>query len=248
MGIRSGDPRARGRQRRNRVCRANNMARTVMEQLIRYGEVRRGRLGFTIQDLTPALAAPWLAGGYARRGGVSDRPGSPAEKAGIKPGDVVLAVDGRPLRGSTDLRNQIGLARVGDEVELKLARDKKELTVRVRIAGRTDATASGEATPAGEASPAAQQALAGTVVQDIRPGMPMFGKVEGVVVVEVEPGSPAWSRGLRAGDIIIAINRKPVRNIAEFNVALGPHGTEQTERTLALDVLRGDRALFLVIG
>ena len=212
----------------------SNMARAVVDQLIRYGEVRRGRLGVEIQDLTPDLAVtlglpPSVAGAVVTR----VEPGSPAEKAGVKAGDVVLAVDGSPLRGSADLRNRIGLMRVGEDVELKLVRDEKERTVQVEVVPTEEAAA--------ETSPASM-ALAGAAVRDIGPDMPEYGKTEGVVVAEVEPGSPAWSQGLRPGDIITAVNRKPVHNVSEFNAAIGAGG-----RALAFDVRRGDQQLFLVI-
>ena len=84
--------------------------------------------------------------------------------------------------------------------------------------------------------------LRGAVVRDIGPGMPMYGKVQGVVVAEVEDGSPAAARGLRAGDVIVAVNRKPVRNVAEFQAAL-----QEAGRVAALDVLRGDMSLFILI-
>ena len=212
----------------------SNMARAVMEQLAEYGEVRRGRLGIQIQDLTPDLAAVLGLPADARGAVVTlVEPGSPADKAGVKPGDVVLAVNGRPLRDAADLRNRIGLLRVGEQVELKLVREGKEHAVRAQIASPEREAAA--------ASPAAM-ALSGAVVLDISPDMPMSGKVQGVVVAEVAPGSPAWSHGLRPGDVIVAVNRKPVRNLAEFNAAIS-----QAERAVALDVLRGDQPLFLVI-
>ena len=205
-----------------------------MEQLAEYGEVRRGRLGIQIQDLTPDLAAVLGLPADARGAVVTlVEPGSPADKAGVKPGDVVLAVNGRPLRDAADLRNRIGLLRVGEQVELKLVREGKEHAVRAQIASPEREAAA--------VSPAAM-ALSGAVVLDISPDMPMSGKVQGVVVAEVAPGSPAWSHGLRPGDVIVAVNRKPVRNLAEFNAAIS-----EAERAVALDVLRGDQPLFLVI-
>jgi serine protease Do/serine protease DegQ len=222
----------------------SNMTLTVMEQLIGYGEVRRGRLGFGIQDLTPDLAAT-LGLPPDSRGAVVTQvePGSPADKAGIRPRDVVVAVNGRPLRGASDLRNHVGLARVGEELELTLLRDGQQRTARARVGG-TNSTASGDTGRMERDANRLRPALAGATVRDIAPGMPMHGKIEGVVVVEVEPGSPAAARGLRPGDVIVAINRNPVRNVAELSAALGPG----TRRPLALDVMRGDQPLFLVIA
>ena len=217
----------------------SNMVRTVMDQLIQYGEVRRGRLGVEIRDLTPALAATLGVSTDVQGAVVSQvEPGSPAEKAGIRPGDVIAALNGRSLRGATDLRNRIGLVRVGSDVELKVIRDGRERTMHARV-GRAETAAGAPTQEAGRAMPSVE----GATLQDIQPGMPMYGKVEGVVVADIDPGSPAASEGLRAGDVIVGVNRKPVHSVAEFDAALraaqGP--------PLALDVLRGDRALFLVI-
>jgi Do/DeqQ family serine protease len=110
-----------------------NMARRVMDQLIRYGEVKRGRIGVAIQDLTPDLAQ---AMNTARTSGaVIARvdPGSPAERAGLHSGDLVIAVNGVAVRSGTQLRNVIGLARIGDEVGLTVARGGAERNLAVRV-------------------------------------------------------------------------------------------------------------------
>jgi Do/DeqQ family serine protease len=219
---------------------SSNMARSVMEQLIRYGEVQRGRLGFLVQDLTPDIAkaigiSPATEGAVV----VQVEAGSAAEKAGIKAGDVVTAVGGRAVRGASDLRNRIGLTRVGEEVELTILRDGAERRLRARVersAGSSQAAAL--QTDTGTAIPR----LRGAILRDISPGMPMYGRVQGVVVVEVEAGSPTAARGLRAGDVIVAVNRKPVRNVAELRAAL-----QEAGRVAALDVLRGNTSLFILI-
>ena len=220
----------------------SNMVRTVMDQLIHYGEVRRGRLGVEIRDLTPALAATLGVPTDVQGAVVAQvEPGSPAEKAGIKPGDVIAAVNGKPLRGATDLRNRIGLVRVGSDVELKVIRDGRERTARARV-GAAEVTA-GAGAPS-RRSGRAMPLVAGATLQDIQPGMPLYGKIEGIVVADVEPGSPAASQGLRPGDVIVAINRKPVHSVAEFDAAV--RGAPPAS-PLALDVVRGERPLFLVI-
>ena len=110
-----------------------NMARQVMDQLIRYGEVKRGRIGIAIQELTPELAQ---AMGINRTEGAliaRVEPGSSAERAGIRPGDIVLAVDGVAVRSATQLRNRIGLTRVGETVEMLVERRGQQQTIRTRI-------------------------------------------------------------------------------------------------------------------
>ena len=110
-----------------------NMARRVMDQLIRYGKVTRGRIGVAIQDLTPDLAQAMKTAHTT--GAVIARvdPGSPAERAGLKRGDLVVAVNGVAVRSGTQLRNIIGLTRVGNEVGLTVARDGSERTLAVRV-------------------------------------------------------------------------------------------------------------------
>ena len=219
---------------------SSNMARSVMEQLIRHGEVQRGRLGFVVQDLTPDIAkAIGVSATTAGAVVVQVEPGSAADKAGVKAGDVVIALGGRAVRGASDLRNRIGLTRAGEDVELTILRDGSERRLRARVErGSPLPQTAALQTDKGTTIPR----LRGAIVRDIGPGMPMYGKVQGVVVAEVEAGSPAAARGLRAGDVIVAVNRKPVRNVAEFQTALNEAG-----RVVALDVLRGDTSLFIII-
>jgi Do/DeqQ family serine protease len=110
-----------------------NMARAVMEQLVEYGEIRRGRIGVAVQDMTPEVAEALdvtLAEG-AVIGAVE--PGSPAERAGLRRGDVVVAIDGAPVRGATQVRNRVGLKRVGDSVALTVVRGGARRDVTARI-------------------------------------------------------------------------------------------------------------------
>ncbi len=211
----------------------SNMARAIMEQLIEYGEVRRGRLGITIQDLTVELAE---ALGIDRHGGVvvaQVEKGSPADEAGIEVGDVVVAVDGRPVADAAALRNAIGLLRVGEKVELEVIRDGRRRTIEARIAEPERARA--------EAAGLSEK-LSGAVLGPIEPGHPLYGKVEGVAVLEVERGSPAARAGLRRGDIITSVNRQPVRSLEDVRKAAAKGG-----RGILLNIRRGNIALFLVI-
>ncbi len=209
-----------------------NMAKAVMDQLVQFGEVRRGRLGVIIQDLTPDIAQ--ALGLKETKGAIITEVerGSTADRAGIRAGDVILAVNGRDIRGSSDLRNLIGLIQVGEEVELTVIRDGQRKQVRAKV-GQTKVTSVGGV--------AAQQ-LAGVVFSDIEPGTPGYGKVQGALVAEVQSGSPAQRHGLRPGDVIVAVNRKRVRNVNELKSALAQAG-----QVIALNVVRGDSRLFIVI-
>jgi Do/DeqQ family serine protease len=110
-----------------------NMARQIMDQLVNYGEIKRGRIGVAIQDLTPDLAQ--ALGTRHTQGAVIARvePGSPAERAGLRTNDLVVAINGSPMRSGTELRNRVGLSRIGDEVELTVERGGAERNVTVRV-------------------------------------------------------------------------------------------------------------------
>ena len=121
-----------------------NMARRVLEQLIRYGEVKRGRIGVAIQDLTPDLAEAMKT--EHTEGAVIARvdPGSPAARAGLHTGDLVVAVDGVPVRSGTQLRNTIGLTRIGSDVDLTIDRKGAEYRVPVHVDQASAARRSGQ--------------------------------------------------------------------------------------------------------
>ena len=170
----------------------SNMAVAVMTQLAEHGEVRRGRIGVGIQDLTPDLAEAFNLGDL--RGAViaNVEPGSLAEQADLQVGDIVIAVDDRPVLSSTDLRNRIGLTPVGEKVTLRLLRDNEALEITVTIAAENTAAASLAGTP-----------FDGAV---LRPA----GGNGGVLVESVASGSPAARAGLQADDVIVAVNRTRV--------------------------------------
>jgi len=207
----------------------SNMARAVMAQLVKFGEVKRGRVGLTTQDLTPELAGS-LGVAPATRGAVvvEVAQGSPADKAGLRTGDVVMAVNGRAVRGSPDLRNQIGLAAVGTDVELKLLREGREQVARLRVEAV-------RATPSGQGEQVAE--VRGLTVANAERN----SRPEAVAVVTVEPNSPAWFHGLRPGDLIVAVNRHKVRTTRELLAALRGEGA------LALTVVRGETVFAVIL-
>jgi len=206
----------------------SNMVRAVMQQLVKYGEMRRGRVGLTTQDIAPELGK--TLGPQASHGAevVEVAKNSPADKAGLRPADVIVAVNARPVRGSSDLRNQIGLIPVGEEVELKVLREGQVRTIKMRVEslGVTEATA-GESVAE----------LAGATVGNAERN----GRAEAVAVIDVVRGSPAWSRGLRPGDLIVAVNRQKVRTTRDLSAAL------QAQGGLILTVVRGDYVFAVVL-
>ena len=211
----------------------SNMAQAVVEQLAEYGEVRRGRLGVLIQDLTPELAEALnltISEGAVVTGVEA---GSPAEEAGVATGDVMVAIDGHGVTGSADLRNRIGLVRVGGKVTVTVLRNGKRRDLEVRVAKVERATYAGD-----ESAPQ----LSGAVFQAMGSEHPLSGQVDGVVVADVERDSRAWRNNIRPGDLIIAINRERVRNLEELNSAL-----RRTGRSIAVDVIRDKTQLLIVI-
>ena len=210
-----------------------NMARSVMEQLLRFGEVRRGRIGVVIQDLDPDAAA--ALGLAADEGAMIARvePGSPAERAGLRGGDVVLSVDGTSVQGSGELRNRIGLVEADRSVGLEILRDGRRRRVEVQVVPLA---------AAGAATAAAPQ-LAGATLGELTPDHPAYGRIAGVLVVQVARDSRAAAAGLRRGDVILGVDGTAVGSVAELARALPPGGARAT-----LNLLRGNRQLALAVG
>ena len=209
-----------------------NIATAVMHQLAEHGEMQRGRIGVMIQDLTPDLAE--ALGLEIERGALVSRveSGSPAEAAGLHAGDVIVAVNGTTVAGSRELRNSIGLVRVGDEIEVDVQREQRRMRLNVRVGGTGTGTGAVDAPPA----------LQGATLRDLEQGDAAYGRVEGVLAADVEPGSPAARNGIRPGDVIVAVNRRRVRDSEELASAF-----EQAGRVLALNIVRGNGQLFIVI-
>ena len=208
-----------------------NMARSVMEQLVEYGEIQRGQLGVSAQDLTRDLAEAF---GLRERSGVvitRVESGSPADQAGIETGDIVLSVNGRSIRQVSDLRNAIGLLRVGETVTLRVRRDGEDLELVTPIEEPALTMLDG-----GRLHSRLQGATFGDVQQRVR-----TDSVPRVGVREVEPGSPAHRAGLRDDDIILSVNRQSVSTLEEFRDRA--RGTGE----LLLHLQRGSGALFLVL-
>ena len=196
-----------------------NLARWVMESIVNNGRVERGFLGVNIQDLTPTLAQQFKldqAKG-ALVSGVS--PDSPAEKAGVQSGDVITSFNGKPVTDSRHLKLQVGSTVPGVAVPMSVLRDGKSLDLNVTVKELPgDKVAS--ATPAADN---ADDALHGVGVSDLdkatREQLKVPSNIKGAVVSSVEEDSVAYDAGLREGDVILEINRHPVKD-AEQATAL----------------------------
>ena len=197
-----------------------NLVKDVVAQLVEHGEVRRGLLGVHIANLDP-LAAETM--GLDRNYGVvinEVTSGGAADKAGVKVGDVVLAIDGQPMRNLTELRDRIGRTAPGTEVELLVLRDGKEKRIKVELELRTE-----EALAAGRSRDDAdvEHEVLGLKVQELTEELARrlrYEEENGVVVTRVERGSEASRRGLRQWMLIEEVNSKPVETVDDFEDAL----------------------------
>ena len=203
-----------------------NMAKGVMDQLIKYGQVKRGVLGVNIYDVTPDVAKEFglneasgaLVAGVAQ--------GSAAEHAGIKTGDIIVSINGTPIKSASELRNTIGMQRVGDQVEIGLLRDGKPLKVAALVAEHSES----EAVAAADV----HRGLEGADLADAP-------EAAGVLVRAVQDGSPAAQAGLHTGDLIVAVGRTPVATLKAFrDVAKGAS-------FLMLNVKRGSAVVLIPI-
>ena len=210
-----------------------NMARQIMDQLIEYGEIQRGRIGVQIQDLTPELAKEFNVDHDGGALIAQVLPNSQAAKAGLRSGDVIISVNRKAVRSGSDLRNFIGLLRVGARVNLQVVRDGAELMINLKVGAIEEASIK----PSNEVPK-----LKGAAFGPIPRNSPFFGRVKGVYVVSVVVNSPAWQSGLRDEDVITSINRKPVSDPGELMAIAA-----QSRGSLLLNIIRGDGSLFILI-
>jgi serine protease Do len=216
-----------------------DLAKKVAEQLRKNGRVVRGWLGIRATDVSPqaavALGVPRPTGDSAQVTEVSE--GSPAAEAGVKQGDLIVEFNGKPVPKSLDFPAVVADTPPGQKATLKIFRDKKEMTIAVKIgelAEDNDAALTTEA----------KDPELGIKVQRISPEAARrlgLNSTKGVLVLEVQPGSPADSIGLEPADVIREVNQRPVNNISDFERTMrqGRRG----ERVLLL-VQRGDNAVF----
>lgn len=198
----------------------SNMVRIVMDQLIKQGKVTRGWLGITIQELTPDIAQKF---GLKQSEGalVSDvAKGSPAHRAGIMRGDIILELNGKKVRDVATLRNMVAQSRIGSQVEIKVLRHDKEITVRATIMELPADL--GDVVPSSSQNmDMSDNALSGITVMDLNAAIAKQLGIDrdekGVVIVKVEHGSSAEDAGLRKGDVVQEIDRQRINSLNDFN-------------------------------
>jgi Do/DeqQ family serine protease len=227
----------------------SNMAKGVMEQLIKGGKVRRGQLGVQIQEVTSDIAASLDL--KEVRGVIigAVTPGSAGERAGLKQGDVITAVNGAAVNDVNGLRNRIASTAPGTDVTLTVVREGREQQVRATLGEFTQAAARGEGGPEPGAGNGAGESTGrlGLRVQPLTPELAselqLQTGAQGVVVSEVDPDGPAADAGIQRGDVIVQVNRQPVRSSAGLNEAIGRGGA----RPVLLLVNRRGTTIFLTV-
>jgi serine protease Do len=215
-----------------------NLAKEVLPQLRGKGKVTRGYLGVLIQKVTPEIAESLgMDRGYGALVANVSKDG-PADKAGVKVGDVIVEFDGKEVKDSGDLPIIVARTAVDKKIRMKVLRDKTEVTLNVAVGELKDEEVVASAPEKGEL---------GMTVQKLTPQLAEnlgLDKTDGVVVTAVEPGSAADEAGIRRGDVIVEVDRKPVRGVEEYRKSIA--GSRKGRGILFL-VRRGDSTLFLAL-
>jgi serine protease Do len=215
-----------------------NMAKEIAPQLQEKGHVTRGWLGVSIQEVTPALAKSFDL--KEKKGALVAQviSGSPAEKAGIEQGDVIVEFDGKEVTDSKDLPRMVASTPIGKAVTIKLLRNGKALDRQVKV---------GEMEEKVEVAKAPSHKSLGITVQNLTPEIARglgLKKDTGVVVTRVEPGSPAADAGIQTGDVVQEVNRKPVKNVEDFVQKVDK---AKGQENVLLLIQRGQNNLFAAV-
>jgi serine protease Do/serine protease DegQ len=210
-----------------------NLASDIMRQLIDHGEVRRGRLGAQGQDMTAQLAQAF---GIDRNSGfivTQIETGSPADKAGIRVGDVIVVANGKSIRSAGDMHNLVGLQRLGERIELELFREGEELELSVLMQPIEINKIDGARI---------HPKVAGAVIGEMREQHLQRGRIDYLQLLSVAPGSNAEASGFLAGDIIYSLNKQLTRNFDELFTLIEDNGTG-----MVMNIQRGNRELYILL-
>jgi serine protease Do len=217
-----------------------DLANEIVPQLKTKGHVTRGWLGVMIQRITPDIAES--LGVDTTEGALVSEvvPDGPAASAGLKQGDIIVAYNGQPVRDSADLPRLVARTPVGDAVEVTIRRGNDQQTVSVKVGELEE----GEEQAAGGASSEQLGLAVQTLTAEIAENLGLDRGVRGVVVTEVEPDGPAAEAGLRRGDVVAEVNRRPVHNVRQYEKALEASGKGKSVLFL---VRRGENTIFLAV-
>ncbi|QJQ16167.1 serine endoprotease DegQ [Enterobacter hormaechei] len=207
----------------------SNMAKTLSQQLIQFGEVKRGLLGIKGMEMSADIAKAFKLN--VQRGAFVSEvlPNSGSAKAGVKSGDIIVSLNDKPLSSFAELRSRIATTEPGAKVKLGLIREGKPLTVEVTLDKSTSSSASAE-----QISPALQ----GATLSDGQ----LKNGTKGITVTTVEKSSPAAQAGLHQDDVIVGVNRTRVQSIAEMRKVL-----ESKPAVIALQIIRGNDTLYILL-
>mgnify|MGYP001345557336 FL=1 len=209
-----------------------NMALDITDQLLKYGEVKRGYLGVSAQNLTDDLSKAF--GVETNRGAIITRvqKDSPADLSGIKVGDVVTKINNKAIENAASMRNKIGLLKINSTITLQINRKGKVLTKKVRIV---------EPDKAKIKNLKLNPRLSGVIFGDIKKNMPEYGKVNGIKIMKMRKDSKAFSVGIRPNDIVLSINNIPVQSLKDLEIVANNNDE------LVLHVQRQNRTAFILL-
>ena len=211
-----------------------NMAHGVMKQLAEYGSVKRGLMGVLVQDLTPALATALHISTETNGALVSQVPNySPAQTAGIQTGDIIQSINGISIHNGGQVKNIVGMLRVGDKINIKLLRKGKTINTVITLTDPKDYKKVAEHD---------NPFLYGLVLRDFSQTITGQGHLIGVEVVDTDEDSMAWHAGIRPGDVIISANQVDVTNVAQLQEV-----AKQSKQELLVNVLSRGGIRFVVI-
>ncbi len=212
----------------------SNMAKSVMLQLIQYGDVKRGALGIAAQDVTPELATAFNLN--VPKGAVISQVmlNSPAQKAGLEVGDVITAINGNEVKNGNDVVSVVAFMRVDSKAKLTIVRQNKPMTFNVTLSDPKKTKETSEAT---------DPFLFGVSLKNFSLFSSIHGNVKGVLVVSVDEDSNAAHSDLHQGDVITSANQQKISSIEDLQKI-----ANSAKQTLLLNVLRGPGAVYLVIN
>ena len=212
----------------------SNMAKVVMMQLIQFGSVKRGALGITAQDITPELADAFHLS-VATGAVISEVfPASPAQKAGLAVGDILMNINGFPIKTANDVVTTIGFLRVDSQVNIAILRNNKPMNFSIVLM---------DPKKRDQLLQQADPFLYGVGLKNMNVFNPGHGRVQGVQVMVVQEGTNAWQSDLQTGDVILSANGQRVIKMDDLKAI-----SQRPAETLVLNVLRGAGAIFLVIS
>jgi serine protease Do len=214
-----------------------SIVKVVMQQLVQFGDVKRGVLGIGVQDITPQLAKAYdITGDGATEGALvtSTQKGSPAQASGMLVGDVIKSVNNIPIKNANDIVSTVGFLRVDSKIMLGIKRDNSPLSLSLTLTDSKQLR---------KQAAASDPFFYGVGMQNFFLLSPVYGEINGVMVVSVDPDSHAWQADLRPGDVIIAVDHERISNITEMKSF-----ANNNNPTIVLNVLRGAGSTFLVVN